>query len=136
MGHTFTKLEKQLGAGQFGEVWESIWNKMTLVAVKTLKPGVKDFLAEAQVMKQVQHKKLIQLYAVCTKGEPIYSVTELMKNGSLLDYLQKGEERHLKLPKLIDVAAQVASGMANLESQHYIQRDLAVRNMLVGDGNI
>ena len=59
-----------------------------------------------------------------------------MKNGSLLDYLQKGEGRHLKLPELIDVAAQVASGMAYLESQHYIHRDLAARNVLVGDGNI
>ena len=136
---TSIKLDKKLGAGQFGEVWEGLWNGTTSVAVKTLKPGsmaVKDFLSEAQIMKKLQHEKLIQLYAVCTKGEPIYIVTELMKNGSLLDYLQKGEGRHLKLPELIDVAAQVASGMAYLESQHYIHRDLAARNVLVGEGNI
>ena len=133
------QLHKKLGAGQFGEVWEGIWNGTTPVAVKTLKTGsmaVNDFLSEAHIMKKLQHEKLIQLYAVCTKGEPIYIVTELMKNGSLLDYLQKGEGRHLKLPELIDVAAQVASGMAYLESQHYIHRDLAARNVLVGEGNI
>jgi len=28
-----------LGAGQFGEVFEGIWNDTTAVAVKTLKPG-------------------------------------------------------------------------------------------------
>ena len=136
---TSIKLDKKLGAGQFGEVWEGVWNGTTSVAVKTLKPGsmaATDFLTEAHIMKKLQHEKLIQLYAVCTKGEPIYIVTELMKNGSLLDYLQKGEGRHLKLPELIDVAAQVASGMAYLESQHYIHRDLAARNVLVGDGNI
>ena len=48
----------------------------------------KDFLAEAQIMKKLRHQKLIQLYAVCTMEEPIYIITELMKNGSLLEYLQ------------------------------------------------
>lgn len=48
----------------------------------------KDFLAEAQIMKKLRHPKLIQLYAVCTQDEPIYIVTELMKYGSLLEYLQ------------------------------------------------
>ena len=48
----------------------------------------KDFLAEAQIMKKLRHPKLIQLYAVCTQDEPIYIITELMCNGSLLDYLQ------------------------------------------------
>ena len=48
----------------------------------------KDFLAEAQIMKKLRHPKLLQLYAVCTHDEPIYIVTELMQNGSLLEYLQ------------------------------------------------
>lgn len=136
---TSVNLKNRLGAGQFGEVWEGIWNNTTLVAVKTLKPGTMspaDFLAEAQIMKKLRHEKLIQLYAVCTQAEPIYIITELMKNGSLLDYLQKGDGKSLKLPELIDIGAQVASGMAYLESQHYIHRDLAARNVLVGEGNI
>ncbi|KAK0138303.1 Tyrosine-protein kinase FRK [Merluccius polli] len=33
------KLLKRLGAGQFGEVFEGLWNNTTPVAVKTLKPG-------------------------------------------------------------------------------------------------
>lgn len=48
----------------------------------------KDFLAEAQIMKKLRHPKLIQLYAVCTQDEPIFIVTELMRHGSLLEYLQ------------------------------------------------
>jgi len=54
----------------------------------------KDFLAEAQIMKKLRHRKLIQLYAVCTQDEPIYIVTELMRNGSLLDFLHG---KHLTL---------------------------------------
>lgn len=34
------------------------------------------------------------------------------------------------------MAAQIAAGMAYLESQNYIHRDLAARNVLVADGNI
>ena len=86
-------------------------------------------------MKKLRHPKLIQLYAVCTLEEPIYIITELMKNGSLLEHLQ-GKGRTLKLPQLIDMSAQIASGMAYLESQNYIHRDLAARNVLVGENNI
>eukprot|EP00730_Choanoeca_flexa_P017829 TRINITY_DN8623_c0_g2_i2.p1 TRINITY_DN8623_c0_g2~~TRINITY_DN8623_c0_g2_i2.p1 ORF type:complete len:504 (+),score=128.29 TRINITY_DN8623_c0_g2_i2:270-1781(+) len=130
-------LQRKLGSGQFGDVWAGIWNNTTPVAVKTLKPGsmsAEEFLKEAAVMKRLRHPKLIQLYAVCTDKEPIYIVTELMKNGSLLDYLHdKG--RGLNLPQLVDMAAQVAAGMAYLEAQNFVHRDLAARNVLVGENN-
>ncbi|XP_077366677.1 tyrosine-protein kinase FRK [Festucalex cinctus] len=133
------KLLHKLGAGQFGEVYEGLWNDTTAVAVKTLKPGTmdaEDFLREAQIMKRLRHAKLIQLYAVCTMEEPIYIITELMKNGSLLEYLQKDKGTKLQLSDQIEMAAQVASGMAFLELQNYIHRDLAARNVLVGENNI
>lgn len=34
------------------------------------------------------------------------------------------------------MAAQIAAGMAYLESQNYIHRDLAARNVLVAENNI
>ena len=86
------------------------WNNTTDVAIKTLKPGTmtpESFLAEAQIMKRLKHDKLVRLFAVCTHEEPIYIVTELMGNGSLLLYLRRGKGEHLKLPQLIDMAAQV-----------------------------
>ncbi|XP_017157623.1 tyrosine-protein kinase FRK [Poecilia reticulata] len=95
-----------------------------------------DFLAEAQLMKRLRHPKLIQLYAVCTMEEPIYIITELMKHGSLLDYLRKDKGNTLRVQDQIEMAAQIAAGMAYLEQQNYIHRDLAARNVLVGENNI
>lgn len=134
------QLKKKVGSGQFGDVWLGLWNNTTEVAIKTLKPGtmeVADFMEEATILKSLRHPKLVQLYAVCTESEPFYIVTEWMKNGSLLDYLHS-KGKALRLPQLIDMAAQVASGMSYLESKDadWVHRDLAARNVLVGENNI
>jgi len=34
------QLRRKIGHGQFGEVYEGLWNGTTPVAVKTLKPGI------------------------------------------------------------------------------------------------
>lgn len=80
------------------------------VAVKLLKPGKmskEEFLAEAKVMHKLQHRHLVQLLAVCTDTEPIYIITELMSNGAFLDFLRDDDGLQLRLPILMDMAAQV-----------------------------
>ncbi|KAM3604731.1 uncharacterized protein V6R79_015580 [Siganus canaliculatus] len=130
------KMVKRLGAGQFGEVWMAYYNNTTKVAVKTLKPGtmtVEAFLDEANVMKTLQHDRLVRLYAVVTKTQPIYIITEYMANGSLLDFLKSDAGCKLQLPKLIDFSAQIAEGMAYIEKKNYIHRDLRAANVLVSE---
>lgn len=60
-----------------------VYNNDRRVAIKSLKMGtmsVEAFLAEANMMKNLQHPRLVRLFAVVTQ-EPIYIVTEYMENG-------------------------------------------------------
>ncbi|NWI15030.1 HCK kinase, partial [Crypturellus soui] len=128
------RLERKLGAGQFGEVWMATYNRHTKVAVKTMKPGSMSaaaFLAEAELMKTLQHDRLVRLHAVVTREEPIFIITEFMERGSLLDFLKSSEGHRQPLPRLIDFSAQIAEGMAFIEKRNYIHRDLRAANILV-----
>ena len=66
------------------------------------------FLEEAQIMHRLRHRRLVQLMAVCSHSEPILIITELMVNGSLLDYLRKDEGRIVSFPVIVDMATQVS----------------------------
>ncbi|KAG1963610.1 tyrosine-protein kinase Blk [Pimephales promelas] len=129
------KMVNKLGAGQFGEVWMGFYKNNQKVAIKTMKEGTMEpeaFLQEANLMKQLQHERLVKLHAVVTK-EPILIVTEYMANGSLLDFLKTDDGHKLKLPKLIDMSAQISEGMAYIEKKNYIHRDLRAANILVSE---
>lgn len=91
-------------------MYQGKWNNTTEVAIKTLRQGSmtsEQFLHEALIMHKLRHEKLVRLFAVCSKCEPIYIITELMANGNLLNYLRSPIGKNLKLPVLIDMATQV-----------------------------
>ncbi|XP_006012831.1 tyrosine-protein kinase Srms [Latimeria chalumnae] len=132
-------LIKKLGEGNFGEVWEGKWKNEYRVAIKMLKQDdmrQDEFVKEVQALTSLRHPKLIQLYAVCSREDPVYIVTELMTKGNLLDYLHSPEGKSLKMVHMVYIASQVAEGMAFLEEKNIVHRDLAARNILVADNLI
>lgn len=129
-------LVKKIGTGKFSETWEGLWNDSISVTVTTAKLDVIDtkrIRKEMEILKQISHPNVIELYAVCTKGEPMYIITEMTKHGNLLDYL-RGDGRSLELPQLLDMMVQIATGMAYLGERNYIHQDLAARNIMLADG--
>ncbi|XP_037228341.1 BDNF/NT-3 growth factors receptor-like isoform X1 [Falco rusticolus] len=147
-------LKRELGEGAFGKVFLAECYNLCpeqdkiLVAVKTLKDASdnarKDFHREAELLTNLQHEHIVKFYGVCVEGDPLIMVFEYMKNGDLNKFLRAhgpdavlmAEGNHpaeLTQSQMLRIAQQIAAGMVYLASQHFVHRDLATRNCLVGE---
>ena len=93
------------------------------------------FINECNLMKKLKHDKIIKLYCISSKEEPVWMILEYMPNGSLKSYL-KNNKTTLKFKPLIDIIIQISEGMKYLEEIQVIHRDLSARNVLVGKDNL
>lgn len=141
-------LNRKLGEGAFGTVYGGetlIDESWVAVAVKTLKIGSTaeeklDFLSEAEMMKRFDHDNIMKLLAVCTRGEPAYTIMEFMLHGDLKTYLlsrrhlvgqTNKEAEDVSAESLTKMACDIAQGLQYLTELKYVHRDLACRNCLV-----
>jgi serine/threonine protein kinase len=82
-------------------------------------------------LAKVDHKNCMQLRGLCI-AEPIMMVTQLMRYGSVISYLQKNRSQ-VNEKMLLIWSQQIAEGMEYLETRKIVHRDLAARNILVKD---
>ena len=75
---------------------------------------------------------VFQLYDTCFDCGPSYIMTELLPNGSLLNYLLEDEGKNIDLKTLVYTGAQVVEGIVYLEEKQNTYCVLASRNILVG----
>eukprot|EP00027_Filamoeba_sp_ATCC50430_P000325 CAMPEP_0168555594 /NCGR_PEP_ID=MMETSP0413-20121227/8422_1 /TAXON_ID=136452 /ORGANISM="Filamoeba nolandi, Strain NC-AS-23-1" /LENGTH=763 /DNA_ID=CAMNT_0008586463 /DNA_START=44 /DNA_END=2335 /DNA_ORIENTATION=- len=126
------EIKEKLGGGNFGEVFKGIWNGTTPVALKKLKSReqLQEFAQEAKVLLSLNHPNIVRCLGIHTSSSgDQYIVMEYLSSGSLDNVLRR--EPNLQIGDLLIMAKHAAAGMLYLEQQHFVHRDLALRNLLV-----
>uniref|UniRef100_A0A8C6YSV1 Tyrosine-protein kinase receptor n=1 Tax=Nothoprocta perdicaria TaxID=30464 RepID=A0A8C6YSV1_NOTPE len=143
---------RELGQGSFGMVYEGLAQDIeaegqeTRVALKTVNELATvreriEFLNEASVMKAFKCHHVVRLLGVVSQGQPALVIMELMTRGDLKSYLRSlrpDAENNPGLPPpalgdMIQMAGEIADGMAYLHANKFVHRDLAARNCMVSE---
>lgn len=131
-----------LGTGGMGEVYRARDPRLSRdVAIKVLAPAfssdqdrLRRFEQEARAAGLLNHPNILAIYDVGMEGEYPYLVTELLQGETLRSKLQNGA---LAPRKAIEIAAQIAHGVAAAHEKGIIHRDLKPENLfLMKDGRI
>uniref|UniRef100_A0A7N8XTB4 Tyrosine-protein kinase receptor n=1 Tax=Mastacembelus armatus TaxID=205130 RepID=A0A7N8XTB4_9TELE len=143
-------MHRELGQGSFGMVYEGIAKGVvkdepeTRVAIKTVNESASmreriEFLNEASVMKEFNCHHVVRLLGVVSQGQPTLVIMELMTRGDLKSHLRSLRKENatsqvlLPLKKMIQMAGEIADGMAYLNANKFVHRDLAARNCMVAE---
>jgi eukaryotic-like serine/threonine-protein kinase len=136
------EIRSALGAGGMGEVYSAFDSRLNrTVAIKILHLGDAGspesrsrFEREAHALAALNHPNIVSVYDFGMEAEQPYIVSELVE-GSSLRSLLTGKPTPLR--KLLDIAAQVADGLAAAHAGGFVHRDLKPENiMLAKDGRV
>lgn len=121
-------------------------NEEIRCAIKTVNENATDrerinFLKEAAVMKAFNTHHVVRLLGVVSCGQPTLVIMELMEKGDLKGYLRSHRsdsdtpnQQPPSLKRILQMAIEIADGMAYLSAKKFVHRDLAARNcMVAGD---
>ncbi|ELU15562.1 hypothetical protein CAPTEDRAFT_96849 [Capitella teleta] len=147
------KFDIVLGQGAFGKVMRAEATGIdgtagtSQVAVKMIKA----LLSELKVLIHIgQHLNILNLLGACTKDMHkglLYVIVEYCRYGNLRNHLLRRRGNFVNtmdddlkensiVKHLLCYAFQIARGMEYLDSRKYIHRDLATRNILLGEDHV
>uniref|UniRef100_A0A4W4DML5 Protein kinase domain-containing protein n=1 Tax=Electrophorus electricus TaxID=8005 RepID=A0A4W4DML5_ELEEL len=126
--------QEVLGGGRFGQVHKCVENSsgLTLAAkiIKARTQKEKDVVKnEIQVMNQLDHANLIQLYAAYESRADIILVLEYVDGGELFDRII---DENYKLTELDTVMfiRQICEGLRHMHKMYILHLDLKPENIL------
>lgn len=125
-----------LGAGGMGEVYRARDTRLErMVAVKVLSPRLAEdaeamarFEREAKAVAALSHTNIVALHDFGQAEGTLYAVTELLEGETLRARLSGGR---LPARKAIEVATQIAQGLAAAHDRGIVHRDLKPENVFI-----
>jgi len=125
-----------LGAGGMGEVWKAKDARLDrFVAIKVLPEhlvanadALARFEREAKAVAALNHPNITALHDIGREGATAFAVMELLEGESLRSRLAQGP---LLPRKAVDLAIQMAHGLAAAHEKGLIHRDLKPENLWI-----
>jgi len=132
----------EIGRGAMGIVYRSQDTVLDrVVAIKTVLVGIGSedragyfarFRQEAKALAGLNHPNIITVYDFGDTGEVAYMAMELLEGRELKDILA---DSRLPLHEAVEIAAQVAEGLAFAHARGIVHRDIKPGNIMVLEGN-
>jgi len=131
-----------IGAGGMGEVYRARDPRLGRdVALKILPADVagdisrrQRFELEARAVAALNHPNVVAVYDVAFEDRAAFMVSELVEGETLRAVIQRGP---LAWRKAIDIAVQIADGLAAAHAANIAHRDLKPENiMLTAEGRV
>ena len=135
-------IQAQIGSGGMGVVYRALDPKLERrVAIKVLPAGmagdpvrVARFEREAKAVAALSHPNVLGIFDFVRAGGAIYAVMELLEGENLRQALRDGP---LPLRKALDIATQLALGLAAAHEKGLLHRDIKPENIfLCNDGQV
>ncbi len=135
----------ELGQGAMGVVYKARDPLIDrIVAIKTINLGLaqeeKDeyegrFYQEARAAGRLNHPNIVTIYDVGKSGDIAYIAMEFLQGCELRDLMREHEK--LPVDQVLDMVAQVASGLAYAHEHEIVHRDVKPSNiMVIRDGHV
>jgi serine/threonine protein kinase len=135
----------ELGQGAMGVVYKARDPLIDrVVAIKTINLSLamdeKDeyegrFYQEARAAGRLNHPNIVTIYDVGKSGDVAYIAMELLEGRELRDIMNEGTL--LPIDQVLNIAAQVAQGLAYAHEHEIIHRDVKPSNiMVIRDGHV
>ena len=133
------EIVRKIGGGGMGVVYSARDTKLgRLVALKFLPPqwshdeGAKQrFIREAQAASATDHRNICTIHDIGSSGDGRLFIVMAHYDGQTLKH--KLEAGPLEIDTAIEIAAQVAEGLAKAHAQGVVHRDIKPGNLMVTD---
>ncbi len=136
------EIVERIGAGGMGEIYRARDTRLGReVAFKVLPrelsgdpERLRRFEQEARSVGALNHPNVLAVYDVGAHEGAPYMVTELLEGGTLRSRIDDGD---LTVRKVVDIALQIAAGLAAAHERGIVHRDLKPSNLFVtSDGRV
>jgi len=135
-------IRSAVGKGGMGEVYRATDSRLGRdVAIKVLperliasRDALKRFEREAKALAALSHPNILTIHDVGTQDSISYVVMELLEGETLRTRMERST---LSISEVLDIATQIARGLAAAHSKGVIHRDLKPENIfLTTDGHV